>query len=805
MLSPRWRKLLRDVALTPGRVVLMLLAMAAGVCGLATMLSSYTILSRETTRNYLDTNPPSATLQLERIDAPLLAAIRAFPGIAQAQASGAVGVTLAGEGAGAPPTLPLTIFVVDDFNNLRINTVYREQGAWPPPDGSLLLERDALRLIGATIGQRLAVSSGHGAPQALLVSGTVHDPSLPPASRGQTVYAYATPATVAALGLDGGLRQLKLTVSEQPMNVDAIEATVARLAVWLRQNGHAVERIRIPPPGEHPHQKVMSSILAMLLVFSGVALVLSAVLAATVVGGMLQQQRRQIGVMKTIGARRSQIAGLYLTLVLALAGVATALGMSAGLAAGRAFSRVVLNQLLNFTMHSGAVPHWCYLLLVAAGVLLPLAAAALPIAQASAATVQAAISDSGSHGQRYSAPAAWLERLPLVDRSLLLALRNSLRRRGRLLLTLGLLALAGAMTMSSLNIRAASARHLVDAAAERHYDIETTLARPAPIAQVSGLLAALPQVALVEAWERSGVARQRADGLEIERVYPDGAHGTLALQAVPERNATLKLEMLAGRWLGAGQPDEVVLNCAALEFFPQARVGGSVGIAGHGRTLTLRVAGIARQDMTAATVFVSAPTYARMAGRPGQAASYRIVLRAHDEAAIAAAARQIGRTLAGAGIDVRMNLTETMLRKEVDGHFDLLIAAMLFIALLMAAVGLFGLGSAMGSNVAERGREFGVMRSIGASSAVVLRNVLCEGVLVALMSVPLALALSLPLSAAIGAYLGELLFGLAFPLTVSGAGVLAWTAMVLLGALLASGLPAWAASRLSIQLSLASL
>ncbi|MYM91879.1 FtsX-like permease family protein, partial [Rugamonas sp. FT82W] len=187
------------------------------------------------------------------------------------------------------------------------------------------------------------------------------------------------------------------------------------------------------------------------------------------------------------------------------------------------------------------------------------------------------------------------------------------------------------------------------------------------------------------------------------------------------------------------------------------------------------------------------------------AASYRVVLRAHDGAAIAQAARDIGRVLAGAGIEVRMSMTETMLRKEVDGHFDLLIAAMLFIALLMAAVGLFGLGSAMGSNVAERGREFGIMRSIGASSAVVLRNVLAEGALVALMSVPLALALSLPLSAAIGAYLGELLFGLAFPLTVSAAGALAWLAVVLLGALLASGLPAWSASRLSIQLSLASL
>jgi putative ABC transport system permease protein len=66
-----------------------------------------------------------------------------------------------------------------------------------------------------------------------------------------------------------------------------------------------------------------------------------------------------------------------------------------------------------------------------------------------------------------------------------------------------------------------------------------------------------------------------------------------------------------------------------------------------------------------------------------------------------------------------------VLRKEVDGHFDLLIAALLFISILMALVGTFGLGSAMSTNVAERSREFGIMRCIGARSGVVLRNVLC--------------------------------------------------------------------------------
>ena len=86
MLSPRWMKLVRDMRATKGRTALMVLAIAAGVCGVATMLTSYSILERETRRNYLATNPPSATLNVERIEPKLVEQVRRFPGIRQAQA-----------------------------------------------------------------------------------------------------------------------------------------------------------------------------------------------------------------------------------------------------------------------------------------------------------------------------------------------------------------------------------------------------------------------------------------------------------------------------------------------------------------------------------------------------------------------------------------------------------------------------------------------------------------------------------------------------------------------------------------------
>ncbi|MDQ2990700.1 MAG: FtsX-like permease family protein [Pseudomonadota bacterium] len=801
MLSPRWKKLLGDARSTSGRIALMVLAMAAGVFGLATMLSSYTILSRETADNYLATNPPAATLRLDQIDAELVAAVRRFPGIADAQAGAAVGAALQVGGQ----WLPLTIFVVDDFNALRINTVYREAGAWPPPPASLLLERDALPLVDSHIGAAVKVRTADGGQHDLAISGTVHDPALPPASRGSTVYAYATPATVAAMGLDGTLRQLKLTVRDKPFDIDAIEATVAPLALWLQKQGRQVEQIRIPPPGQHPHQKVMTSLLGMLLVFSGVALLLSAMLTATILGGMLAQQARQIGVMKTIGARTAQIAAMYLAMVFAMGLLATALGTWAGVAAGRAFSDVVLRQILNFTMHSGAVPTASYVLLAAIGVLLPLILAAVPVLKASRTTVQAALTNFGNSRQEYVARARWLESLPWTDRSLLMALRNSLRRRGRLLFIIGLLSIAGAMFVSSLNVRKASEQHLVDAASERHYDMQILLSRFEAVDQVRAIIGAVPGVAVVEAWNSSAISKARADGLEIERVYPDGAHGSLTMTAVPESTATLKLAMIEGVWLSPGQPGTVVLNSAALEFFPLARVGDELELASHGRVARLRLVGIARQDMAAATVYVSPRTYSALAGQEGRAATYRVVMRSHDERSIATVTKAIETALAKAHIGTRISITETMLRKDVDGHFALLIAALLFISILMALVGSVGLGSAMSTSVFERSREFGIMRCIGARPAVVLRNVLCEGILVGLMSVPLAVVLGVPVSAAIGAFLGNMLFGIGFPLVLSLKAVLIWFGLVLASATLASAVPAWKASRLSIHQSLSTL
>src|SRR5262245_46886259 len=130
MLSPRWRKLAGDLRRSRGRMAMIVVALAAGTFGVATILSAYAILTREIGRNYLCTNPAAAQIELDRVDDAVVEAVRHRPGIADAEASSSI----TGKIEVSPDEwIPLLVFVVPDFDAMRINRFRPESGAWPPP------------------------------------------------------------------------------------------------------------------------------------------------------------------------------------------------------------------------------------------------------------------------------------------------------------------------------------------------------------------------------------------------------------------------------------------------------------------------------------------------------------------------------------------------------------------------------------------------------------------------------------------------------------------------------------------------
>jgi putative ABC transport system permease protein len=830
MVNTLWQKLRRDLQASQGRMIMMVIAIAVGIFGVSTIMSAYTIMTREVSRNYMNTNPASATLEVDKIDDNLLESIRLQPGISDAE-TGSIITARVEKTPGK--WMPLLLFVVKDFDAMRMNKFTHQSGAWPPPKGTILIEREALPLINAKIDSKFNIQTPNGERRNISVSGITHDPGLAPSWMEQTVYGYITIETQAWLGESSALQNIKIKV-DRPLDTSSAEHTVSELAIWLKQQGHTVGEIRIPPPGKHPHQSQMTGILAMLLSFSLMALVLSAILTSTIISGMLAQQVRQIGVMKAIGARSRQIAALYIVLVVLLGLAAFIIGLPPGVLAGRAFARVIA-KLLNFTLYSEAIPGWVYVIQLLVGVMVPLIAAMYPILRISRITVREAINDFGVSRKMFGArrfdkllgKIGAFASVRGLDSTFILALRNTFRRRGRLVLTLALLATAGGMFITSLNVKTAWENYIGSAASVRQYDLEIRLNHLESEDRLFSIVNSISGVQKVESWSIAPTALSRPDGLDIVRTYPDGGHGSFAVRSFSEGSKMLRTPLISGRKLKPRDNGTVVLNHTTKAFLPYAKIGDNIELTVNGSPVSLRVVGITREILVPPTAYVSADTFNKIMAQTDLLSSHseqfkqerasdlsipstsirsnalRIVTAKHDNATRNRIANEVLNALEKENVSIKTVITEEMLDGAISGHIYIFIFALMLMAAIMAVVGALGLMSTMGTSVIERTREFGVMRTIGGKSQTVLHNVVFEGIFIGLMSWVIAVVVSLPLSMGIGNFLGNMAFRSPLPLTLSSTGIVIWFAIILIGSITASAFPARKASQLTVRETLA--
>jgi putative ABC transport system permease protein len=118
---------------------------------------------------------------------------------------------------------------------------------------------------------------------------------------------------------------------------------------------------------------------------------------------------------------------------------------------------------------------------------------------------------------------------------------------------------------------------------------------------------------------------------------------------------------------------------------------------------------------------------------------------------------------------------------------------------LIAIVGGLGLMGTMSINVIERTREIGVMRAVGASDGSVIQVFVVEGIFIGLLSWMVGVVLALPIGKLLSDAVGVAFLEAPLSYTFSTKGTLLWLAIVVVLASLASILPAWNASRLSVR------
>lgn len=780
-------KAFSDLRSSPGRTALVWLALVIGLWGVGGILVSYTILTQDLNRNFLNTRPAHAVLTSKDFARLDLAALRARPEIESAEFRD---LSMLRIEARPNDWIPLWLFGVEDFEHPNLATLRSEKGARVPAPGSLLIERDGRLISNLELGSLARVRSG-GRIRELPVSGIAFDPAQAPATQDHFIYAYVDKQTYADISGAPVQQRLILRLNRVGSKQDVQAALQGTLGYLAAQRIH-VAGVNIPRFNEHPHQWQLDTLLLLQGGIGVLALLMGAVMVSQLMASILARQVRQIGILKAIGASRRQVLTLYLLMVLAL-------GLSAGLVAvplavvsGKAFAAFVAGK-LNFDILTRQMPLQLYLALVASSLLLPILMALPAILRGIRVPVHDALSDYGiAQDAVGGASAATATRAP---RWLVLALRNSLRRKARLAVTMLTMALGVAIFGTGFNVRQSLQNLLTDFDHSMKHDVQVVLNGQIARERALAVFAGVPNVARVEAWNGG-----RGE-LQSRVVAADNGLGVVAL---PHDTDLFKPRLVQGRWLQTSATPEVVFNQQAMQIYGNPAVGSRQRLEIGGKTFEAELVGVV-EELEKAKAYVDQARYDALVNPEHRINSLMFVARDKRFAAVMAMKRDIEAAIAASDLDVLYVMSQAERVKVIFDHLNIVLTTIVLLSLLVLVVSALGMASATGINVQERTREIGVMRAIGATPRMIFKQFVTEGMIVSVVSIGFGLLLAWPLSQLAAVFFGQLMLGdgAALRMAISGDGLAIVLATTLVFGWAASGVPARGAIRVSTRDALA--
>jgi putative ABC transport system permease protein len=243
----------------------------------------------------------------------------------------------------------------------------------------------------------------------------------------------------------------------------------------------------------------------------------------------------------------------------------------------------------------------------------------------------------------------------------------------------------------------------------------------------------------------------------------------------------------------------LVVNSLVFRNEPDLEVGDEIILKIEGRETPFQIVGVATGGAPIPTMFANYPYFARVAHTVGRAEWVFTATEQHDMAYQAQIAQAMENRFEQLGMDVGLSSKSAEEVAETTAIFEVIIVLLLIMAFLLAVIGGLGLMGTMSINVLERTREIGVMRAIGASNRSVRRIFIVEGIIIGVMSWLVGTMLAYPLSKLLSDLIGRQFLNAPLVYTFSLTGVFIWLALVVVLAALASFLPAWNASRLTVR------
>ncbi len=790
MISVRWYKVWNDLGGNKTRTALIVLSIAVGLFAVGMIVSTRAILDTELHRSYAAIQPSSGSLRtLQLFDADFVQAVRALPGVAAVEPRRVLEVRAQ---VGPDTWVNLTLFAVADYDAMQVNKIRPQAGAWPPPERALLVERAALALLNTQIGENLLIETADGKQRTLPVAGTAHDLAQLPAPLDGTPYAYISLETLKWLGEPYGFNALDIAAVDAT-NPAAAQAAVNAVKDKAEKNGLTIPLNLALEPGQLPVEDILQAVLLLMGILGLLALFLSAFLIINTVSALLTQQRRQIGVMKALGAQTGQLLSMYLVMVTTYGALALLLAVPLSSVGARGLSRFIA-AMFNFDLSEVHVTPVALGLQLAVGLLTPALASLFPFLANLRITAAAAMSSyqvprHGAGAQLLAGARLWFAR-NWLRRPLLLAARNTFRSRGRLALTLITLTLGSAIFISVFSVRASLFRTLDDLMRWWNFDTLVGLNYPYRVEKLLQTAQTAPGVVQSDVWLQLPTRRVRPDGSESEGIFMFAPRLDSTIEVMPA--------LVAGRWLLPADENAIVVSAVLLQDEPDLQLGSDLVLKLAGRERSFHIVGIS-QGVIAPMVYTPYSYVSRLVGEADRANAVLVIFDRRDPASIAAATARLEEHFEHAGLQVNSTQLTTAERAEAGAAFGVIIVLLLIMAVLLALVGGLGLMGTMSINVLERTREIGILRAIGAPHQGVALVFILEGLVIGGLSWLGGALLAFPLGHLLSDAVGQPLMGTPLTFSYAPAGAWLWLLSVLLLSAVASFIPARNAARLTVR------
>lgn len=798
-IRPRWQKVLSDLWDNKVRTLLVVFSIAVGIFAVGMIAGTYEIISNDMSVSYASTNPANIEIWTDDFDDDLVTSIRNIPGVKEAEGRRFVSVRARVPGQ---PWIGLDLVAQSSFptspqDPSLISQAKPIEGQSIPDENEVILELDTLEDLPAVMGQEIEFQLADGTLRSMPFVGLVQDQSTNAGNFLGSPLGYITYDSLAWMHESEAYNRLWVTVTEGSNDEDVIRQVADQVSDKIEKSGRVVYRTQLNKSNEHPMASIVQAVLGI-LGFLGVLIVfLSSSLIANTLSGLLNQHTRFIGVMKLVGGRSRQILGMYMVLILAFSAIALVIAIPLGAQAAYALSNLVASM-LNFSLLGFRPIPLAIILQVVIAVTIPLAAGFLPIYNGSRVTVQRAISGiSSPTGQNKSEPDKTGRMYPSarsirwISRPLLISLRNTFRRKGRLALTLFTLTMGGAIFIAVFNVRIALNQHLENVSNYFLADVVADFDRPYRVNEINQAVLEVPGVQAIEGWAFASAEITRPDGSVVEN---------LQLLAPPEDSQLVEPILVSGRWIVPGDDKAIAVSESLLEIDPDLKPGDQISLKVAGTEDLWTVVGIFKFVGGQGNFgYTGYDTLSEIMGLTGRAFSYRIALDNHSEESKRLMSTTIDTYLRAQGYQVSEVEPGSNSMKIASEGLDTLIVFLLIMAVLTALVGSMGLTGTMGMNVLERTREIGVMRSIGAVDRVVIKTVIIEGLLIGTISWFLGALLSFPITSLLSTIISLAIFQTQIEVAFTPSGFLIWLGLVLILSALASILPARSAARLTIR------